>query len=236
MNVLLVIPARGGSKGIPRKNLQPVAGRPLIAYAIEHARAAVGVDRVIISTEDEEIAAVAREWGAEVLFIRPAELAADEVSLIPVIAHAARALDKTGWRAEVVVSVQPTAPLLAPHTIEAGVRMLVETRCDSVVSVRRIEHNHPYRAQQVDETGRMKPLYPGGERFLQRQDLPAFYAFSGGLYVRQRRLLEEWSGVDFCLGADRRAVIVDERESLNVDTPRDLALFRAMIEEQPAES
>lgn len=232
MSVLLVIPARGGSKGIPRKNLQPIAERPLISYAIEHALAATMVDRVVVSTEDAEIAEVARSWGADVPFMRPTELAQDHVSLIPVILHAARAMDELGWHATVVVSLQPTAPLLRLQTIDAGVRMLLSTGCDSVVSVRKVIHNHPYRVQQMDSAGCIKPLFPEGEQYLQRQDLPVFYALSGGLYVRKRQLLEDWSGDDFCLGKDRRGIEVDAHEALDIDSPLDLALFRALIEQQ----
>ena len=230
MNVLLVIPARIGSKGIPRKNLQKVAGRPLISYAIKNALAATMVDRVIVSTDDAEIAEVARTWGAEVPFMRPAELAQDHVSLVPVIAHAAQAMDELKWHATVIVSLQPTAPLLRPETIDAGVSLLLNTGCDSVVSVRRVDHNHPYWVQQMDSNNRISPLFPEGEQYLQKQDLPTFYALSGGFYVRQRCLLEQWSGHDFCLGVDRRAIEVDAQEALDIDTPLDLALFRTLME------
>jgi len=223
-----VIPARGGSKGIFRKNLQLVGGRPLISYAIEHALAAATVNQVVVSTENAEIARVAQAWGADVPFTRPAELAQDHVSLIPVIAHAMEAMNGLD-RAALVVSLQPTAPLLRPQTIDSAVRLMLETRCQSVVSVRQINHNHPYRAQEMDGLGRTKPLFQKGESYLQRQDLPAFYALTGGLYVRTRELLENWSGKDFCLGKDRRAIEVDEEEALNIDSSLDLDLFRALI-------
>lgn len=236
MSVLLVIPARGGSKGIPRKNLQPVAGRPLISYAIEHALAAATVDHVLVSTEDPEIAEVAHAWGAEVPFMRPSELAKDHISLIPVVAHAAKTTDALGWKVSVVVSLQPTAPLLRSSTIDAGVRTLLDTGCDSVVSVRKVDHNHPYRIQQMDDANRITPLLSEGEQYLQRQDLPVFYAFSGGLYVRKGQLLHDWSGGDFCLGSDRRAIEVSAEESINIDTPLDLKLFRVLLENQTSES
>ena len=110
MKVLAVIPARGGSKSIPRKNLVDVAGRPLIAWAIGAAREAKRLDRVIVSTEDEEIAETARKWGAEVPFVRPPELATDTISLIPVVQHALRAMDGLGFGADAVVSMQATSP------------------------------------------------------------------------------------------------------------------------------
>jgi CMP-N,N'-diacetyllegionaminic acid synthase len=232
LNLLLVIPARGGSKGISRKNLQLVGGRPLISYAIANALGASTVDRVIVSTEDEEIAAVALAWGAEVPFVRPAELSHDHISLIPVIAHAVKAMDDLNWNPEIVVSLQPTAPLLSCESIDAGVKILLSTGCDSVASVRKVFHNHPYRVQQMDNKGRLQLLFPQGERYLQRQDLPVFYCLSGGLYVRKRRLLEKWSGNDFCLGEDRRGVEVDEKEALNIDSPMDLELFRVLIEQR----
>ncbi len=230
MSVLLVIPARIGSKTVPRKNLKEVAGRPLISYAIENALTAKRVDRVIVSTEDAEIAEVARAWGAEVPFVRPAELAEDHVSLIPVVAHAARSMDGLNWHATVVVSLQPTAPLLRGQTLDAGIRLLLDTGCDSVVSVRRVDHNHPYWIQQMDEESRIRFYVPEGETTLQKQDLPPFYALCGSFYVRQRRLLDHYSGRDFCLGVDRRAIVVEAREALDIDTAMDMALFRTLME------
>lgn len=232
MTVLLVIPARGGSKGIPRKNLQLVGGRPLMSYAIENALGASMVDRVIVSTEDAEISAVALACGAEVPFIRPAELSQDHISLIPVIAHAVQAMDALNWHPEIVVSLQPTAPLLSRGSIDAGVKILLTTGCDSVASVRKVFHNHPHRVQQMDNNGRLQPLFPQGEQYLQRQDLPVFYCLTGGLYVRKRQLLEKWSGNNFCLGEDRRGLEVDEEEALNIDSPLDLDLFRVLIEKR----
>jgi CMP-N-acetylneuraminic acid synthetase len=150
--------------------------------------------------------------------------------LIPVIAHAAQAIDDLNWHPDIVVSLQPTAPLLSRESIDAGVQMIVTTGCDSVASVRKVFHNHPYRVQQMDNNGRLQPLFPQGEQYLQRQDLPVFYCFSGGLYVRKRRLLAEWSGGGFCLGEDHRGLEVDEKESLNIDSPLDLELFRLLIQ------
>tara|TARA_B100000676_G_C17941273_1_gene766571 strand:- start:348 stop:1058 length:711 start_codon:yes stop_codon:yes gene_type:complete len=229
VSVLIVIPARGGSKGVPRKNLQLVEGRPLISYAIEAARAAELADDIVVSTEDEEIAEAAREAGAEVPFTRPAELANDEVSLIPVAAHASRTLAAEGRPADIAVSLQPTAPLLRPESIDRAIRLCTESNCDSVTTVKEITHNHPYRAQEIDADGRLKPLIAIGESFLQKQDLPAYFSFTGGAYVRRRALLENWNGEGFCLGEDRRGVLVSEVEGLDIDTPLDLQVFRSMM-------
>lgn len=236
MKVLLVIPARGGSKGIPRKNLQQVNGQPLIAYAINNALASQMVDRVIVSTEDEEIAETAKKLGAEVPFLRPAELATDQVSLIPVVAHAAGEMVALGFAADLVVSLQPTTPFISGKIIDQAICLQKETGCDSVVSVVKVTHNHPYRVQQLREDGSLTPFFPEGEKFLQRQDLPVFYAFSGGLYSRKRQLLEHWSGKDFCLGETRRAVVVSEQEALNIDRPVDLQLFEAVLAQEGVRS
>lgn len=106
--VVAIIPARGGSKGLPRKNVRPLAGKPLIAWTIEAAKGCAGIDRVVVTTDDEEIAAVARAHGAEVPFLRPADLARDDTTTEATLKHAVEALDRDGWRADVVVFLQPT--------------------------------------------------------------------------------------------------------------------------------
>lgn len=228
MKILGVIPARGGSRTVPRKNLQRIAGRPLIAYAIGAALKSKLLDRVIVSTEDEEIAKVARKYGAEVPFMRPKELARDNVSLIPVIQHAMRYLENVGWKADVIVSIQPTSPLIEATDIDLAIDKLVKTGCDSVVSVCRIVHGHPYRALKLNGD-RVVPFVKKGQRYLQKQDLPPFYIFNGALFVRRRKVLEKWSGHDFALGKDVRAIVMDEMKSINIDTPLDLMVAKAVI-------
>ena len=188
MKVLAVIPARGGSKSIPRKNLVDVAGRPLIAWAIGAAREAKRLDRVIVSTEDEEIAETARKWGAEVPFVRPAELATDTVSLIPVVQHALRAMDGLGFRADAVVSMQATSPGLRGADLDAAVAKLEESGADSVATVLKVEHEHPYWAKRL-EGDRVRPFSAEtNESYLQRQDLPP------GLRLRRRHLRRATGG------------------------------------------
>lgn len=228
VKVLAVVPARGSSKGIPRKNLKMLAGKPLIAYILEAASQAKFLDRVIVSTEDDEIAAVARGCGAEVPFLRPQDLARDEVSLIPVVKHAMEYLDKQGWRADIVASLQPTSPLTEPEDIEKAVNKMIETGCDSVVSVGKIERYHPYRAMKL-EGDKLMPVYQEGQRFLQRQDLPPHYAFNGAIYVRSRDLLEGWDGQDFALGEDIRAIIMDREKSVDVNSPLDFLVVEAIL-------
>jgi len=229
MKILGVIPARGGSKGIPRKNLKRVAGKPLIAYATEAALKSKLLDRIIVSTEDREIARVAKRYGAEVPFIRPKKLAQDEISTIPVVQHAMKYLEKSeGWRADVIASIQPTSPLIEATDIDSAVNKLIKTGCDSVVSVSKIAHGHPYWAMKL-EGDRIIPLNPKGYRCLQKQNLPSFYVLNGALYVRKRKLLENWSGHDFALGKDVRAIVMDETKSIDIDTPLDLIIAENLI-------
>jgi CMP-N-acetylneuraminic acid synthetase len=229
MKILGIIPARGGSKNIPRKNLKIVAGKPLIAYALEAALKSKLLDRAIVFTEDQEIARVAKNLGAEVPFKRPRKLAGDEVSIIPVIRHAVRYLDKhEKWKADIIASIQPTSPLIETIDIDSAINRLIETGRDSVVSVCKIVHGHPYWAMKLEDD-RLTPLNPDGYRHLQKQDLPVFYAPNGALYVRRREVLERWRGHDFALGNDIRAIIMDETESVNVNMPLDLAVAEMLL-------
>ena len=228
MRTLVVIPARGGSKSILRKNLADVGGRPLLSYVVEAARAARRVDRVIVSTEDEEIASVAREWGAEVPFIRPQELAGDEVSLIPVLVHALHAMDAMGFASDAVLSAQPTSPFLEGSDFDTMVDKLKESGADAVASVQALEHGHPFWVKRL-EGDRVRPFNEyTNESYLQRQDLPPAFIFDGALFLRRRHVLESWSGRDFCLGQDVRAIVLGGERSLHIDDPLDLEVARAV--------
>ena len=154
MRVLGIITARGGSKGIPGKNLKLLGGKPLLHYSIEAAND-TPLDRLILSTEDQKIAEVARSLGCEVPFMRPAELARDETPHLPVIQHAARwLLEHQNYKADVVLILQPTSPLRSSADIAAALRMLELSGADSVVSVNEVSaHAHPMRMLRVDDQG-----------------------------------------------------------------------------------
>src|SRR5919202_4957182 len=143
--VLAVVPARGGSKGLPRKNLRLLAGKPLVAHAVAAGLAAELVDRVVCSTEDAEIAEAARQAGAEVPFLRPVELAQDAPEELPVFVHALAWLEQhQGWAPELVVNLRPTSPLRRPAHIDAAIRLLCESGADSVKSVC-LARQHPHK-------------------------------------------------------------------------------------------
>ena len=232
MKVLGVIPARGGSKSIPRKNLADVNGRPLLSFIIEVAQEAKELDRLVVSTDDEEIATVARKWGADVPFLRPPELATDEVDLVSVVRHAMQEMDRLGFVADAIVSLQPTSPLVESDDIDLAIQKLEDTGADSVASVLPIDHEHPFWVKRL-VGDRVLPFNEyTDESYLQRQDLPPAFIFDGGIFVRRRRLLEEWSGRDFGLGNDVRAVVLDARKSLHIDDPLHLELVRAIVRQR----
>ena len=229
MRTIVVIPARGGSKAIPRKNLVDLGGRPLIAWSIETAltiQTTGFVDQVVVSTEDKEISQVARKYGADLPFVRPAKLAEDEISIIPVLQNA---LENLGWPIDYILSLQPTAPFVKASSLIDAINLIKSTGCDSVVSVTRIHHAHPYRVYSLTENKALNPLFKQGERYLQKQDLPPYHTFSGGFYLRKAKLLLSWNNKDFCLGDDIRGLELDSKESLDIDSIEDLEYCRHVI-------
>jgi CMP-N,N'-diacetyllegionaminic acid synthase len=219
-HVLALIPARGGSKGIPGKNIRLLAGRPLIAYAVDAARASGIVDRVVLSTDSEEIAAIGRASGAEVPFLRPAELAGDASPMLPVLQHAVGVLEQAGWRPEIILLLQPTSPLRTPAHLAAAVGLLRATNADSVVSVAEVpRHLSPDYVMRI-ERGCLVPFLPGGATVTRRQDARVAYVRDGTVYACWRRTLVEHGSI---YGRDCRPLVVAAAESVTIDTPADWA-------------
>jgi len=188
MTVLGVITARGGSKGLPGKNLKPLAGTPLIAYSIHAARASGVVDRLILSTDDPAIVDAGRALGCEVPFLRPAELARDETPHLPVLQHAVRWMaEHQDYHPDAVLILQPTSPLRRPEDIRAAVDLLGQSGADAVVSVSPVAaHAHPMRMLQVDAGGEARLFVTGQpvrQRINRRQDLPPAWMMNGAIYL-----------------------------------------------------
>jgi CMP-N-acetylneuraminic acid synthetase len=213
-NVFGIIPARGGSKGVLRKNIRWVAERPLIAYTIEAARQSRVLTDYLVSTDDEEIAQVARREGAEVL-MRPAALAADDTPMVPVIKHA---LAHRG-ACDVVVILQPTAPLRTAADIDTAVHILRHSGADTVVSVYEVDDHHPSRMYKL--RGNCLVPYDQEPPNRLRQSLPPVYHRNGAVYVcRAAVILEQ----DTTLGVHLRPYVMPRTRSVNIDDEFDLAI------------
>jgi len=175
--ILVIILARGGSKRFPGKNLAPLLGKPLIVHPILAAKGAKRVERVIVSTDDEPIAEVAKEYGAEVPFMRPSELASDEARAIDAVRFTVQELKKReGYHADYIVTLQPTTPVVEPRQIDAAVELAIEKQADSVVNVSTVDTiNHPYNIREVRADGTMRFWQEELHYSVASKDRPVFY-------------------------------------------------------------
>jgi len=235
MRVLGIITARGGSKGIPGKNLKMLGGRPLLDYTIDAAND-TPLDRLILSTEDKKIADLARSLGCEVPFMRPAELARDETPHLPVIQHAAKwLLEHEGYKADVVLTLQPTSPLRSSADIAAALRMLELSGADSVVSVSEVSaHAHPMRMLRVDDSGHAV-LFATGQpvrtRINRRQDLPKAWVMNGAVYACRTDVL--FADEPSLYGDRVVAYPMPAERSISIDTDDDWAEAERALARQP---
>ena len=226
--VLAIVPARGGSKGVPRKNVSELTpGRTLLDYVAHAVQSTVGVDKVILSTEDDEVAALGKRAGLEVPFMRPRELAADDTPMLPVVQHAIGHVVSTGWTPEYVVLLQPTSPLRRGKHIDDALSLLMTKGADSVVTVVEVpRHLSPDYVMKIED-GALRPFLPEGARVTRRQDVrPAFYR-DGTVYAFRRDTIDRFGNIygDRCL-----PLVIDARDSLSIDSPEDWAEARRRLE------
>ena len=208
-----VIPARGGSKGIPYKNIQKLGGRPLISYTIEAALKSKSLSKVIVSTDDARIAEISRSFGAEVPFLRPADLAKDDTPSLSVIQHAVKYIEDTERCVlDVIVILQPTSPLRNEKYIDDAVEKLLKTGVDSVVTVCKVKH-HPFWSF-IAKGDSLYPFSMKGIAVNKRQDLPEIYGLNGAVYAVRRNVLFEQNSV---FGRETKAVVMSEEESVDID-------------------
>jgi CMP-N,N'-diacetyllegionaminic acid synthase len=227
--VLGLVPARSGSKGVPGKNIRPLAGRPLLAYTADAARASGAIDRLVLSTDAEEIADAGRRAGLEVPFLRPADLAEDTTPMARVIEHALATLRAGGWEPEIIVLLQPTSPFRRPAHIAAAVTMLGETGCDSVVTVVEVpRHLSPDYVMRIED-GRLRPFLPGGAGYSRRQDARPAYYRDGTVYAFWTRTLSRHGSI---YGPDARPMLLTAAESLSIDTEEDWAAAERRLAER----
>ena len=224
--MLAVIPARGGSKGVPNKNIKELAGKPLIAYTIESAVKSSVFEKVIVSTDSDEIAKISIRYGAEVPFVRPAEISGDLVSSDDVILHALDFYKKRGIHFEYVCKLQPTSPLRNEEHIREAYRMLCEKEADFVVSVCECEHS-PLWSGTLDESLSLDGFIKEDVKRTCRQELPSFYRLNGAIYMGKTKA--------FCdnrnfLGTNGFAYIMTQEESVDIDSRLDFTIAELLMQ------
>lgn len=220
MRVLGVIPARGGSKGVPRKNVASVAGKPMLQWTAEAALGARSLTRVIVSTEDAEIATIARACGVEVPFERPMDLAADDTPSLDVVQHAVRTLEASGDTFDAVCLLQPTNPARGSDVIDACIDLFETSGADSVVTVLSVPADHnPHWTYLRRPDGSLQLATGGLEPIPRRQLLPEAFHREGSVYVVRRNVLMDRGSL---YGDKVVGYAVDPALSVNVDGPEDL--------------
>jgi CMP-N,N'-diacetyllegionaminic acid synthase len=219
--MLALIPARGGSRGIPRKNVKEFLGRPLLAWAVDAAQASGVCERIVVSTEDEEIASIGRAAGAEVPFIRPAELASDEASTAVVARHALDALRVSdGWQPEHVLVLEPTSPARRPEHVREAAALLREA--DSVASISEVPHHYtPSKVLRLSADGAIEGAdgTPVMNMIHRRQDLPPAYAFNGVVFGCHAGLLR--NDPPTLWGKRVAGYVMDPGYAIDLDRPED---------------
>jgi CMP-N-acetylneuraminic acid synthetase len=216
--VLALVPARGGSKGIPDKNIRPLAGRTLLEYAARASTESGVIDRTVLSTDSERIAEEGRRVGLEVPFLRPFALAQDDTPMLPVIEHAVDFLAGQGWDPEIIVLLQPTSPLRTAAHVRAAVQELRDSGADSVVTVVELpRHLSPDYVMRVEE-GRLVPFLPEGTSITRRQDARRAFVRDGTVYVFWAKTLRESHSI---YGRTCRPLVVPAEASITIDSPED---------------
>jgi len=228
--ILGLIPARGGSKSIPGKNIVPLAGRAMLAYTCEAALRSRELTRTIISTDDEGIAQIGRACGLEVPFVRPAELADDDTPSLRVAQHALQWLiDHEAWRPDIMVLLQPTSPLRQAHHIDAALKLMIQAGADTVVSVVEVPHRFsPYAVMRLQD-GSLHPFWDEPVAFdrFRRQSVPVLYARNGPAILATR--VNVIANSDTFYGPHTIPYVMTVEDSVDIDTPFDLRLAEWLL-------
>ncbi len=229
MRILGIVPARGGSKGIPRKNLEDVCGRPLIAWSIESGQLLLAnnvLARCVVSTDDEEIAAVARAYGADVPFLRPTEAATDTAKALAYVLHALDTLEPIDGPYDAVMILQPTSPRRDPAAIASAVTQLASTDADSLISCYQEDYINELVMYEDEDNGRIRPRHPNHNKGVRRQEHGPLMVRNGAVYVTRVPYLRA-TGQLVC---DHPVLLrMRKIDSIDVDTPDDLELLRALL-------
>jgi len=230
MVTLCLITARGGSKGIPDKNIKPLAGKPLLAWSVEQARQSGVCDRIVISTDSPAIAEIARQYGAEAPFLRPAELATDTAPHILSVLHALTWLKENDhWEPDVVILLQPTSPLRLPEDIRGAHEQLHASGAPAVIGICEAE-SHPYLVKRLTPEGRLENFIDHGIAYPRRQDLPPAYRPNGAVYVnRTESLVRDQTFIP----PGTHGYVMPVSRSLDIDTLWEFNLAEILLENPP---
>jgi len=227
MKVLVIIPARGGSKGIPRKNIKPLGGKPLICHTIDCARQVVADDDICVSTDDAEIIRCVEDYGLKVPFVRPAELATDTSGTYEVLLHALEYYEHQGMRYDAIVLLQNTSPFRYGEHVKEALK-LYRSDIDMVVSVKETASNPYYNCFEEDEHGFLH-ISKGDGLFTRRQDVPKAYEYNGAIYVINPDSLKKMPLGKF---PKRVKYVMDDLHSLDLDTMIDWKFAEFLIDEK----
>jgi len=226
MEILAIIPARGGSKGLPGKNTRSLAGIPLITYTIKAAMESKSITRIIVSTDDESISTVATEAGAEVPFLRPANLSGDQASGIDTCLHALEyANNKLDYQPEHVAYLQPTSPLRTASDIDTAANLLTQSGADSVISLKAVTE-YPQWMKTMDVEHRINPLFELSEIATTRQNLEKSYILNGAIYLSTTPSLKNNKSF---YGDDTRGYLMPDERSIDIDTLNDFYIAEALL-------
>lgn len=230
--ILVFIPARGGSKRFPKKNLASLNGKPLLSYPIDAAKQVSRVDRVIVSTDNEEIASLARSLGAEVPFTRPEEFATDQSPVIDSVVHAVKELEaKEGYKPDYVILLQTVTPRILPEHLEKAIDLAIEKNADSVVNVCELDTaNHPYNIRQINEDGSTSFWQETLHYDLLGKPKPKFY-HAANLWLTSRETLLNEHRLE---GKKNFSVVIDRKFANDIDYPADLELLETIIRSEDA--
>lgn len=221
MSLLAVIPARGGSKGIPRKNIKSLCGKPLISWTIDTAKQAKCIDRIIVSTDDDEIARLAKDLEVDVPFLRPKELSTDDAPSIATVLHVINKFPDYEW----VMLLQPTSPLRSVGDIEGIWELCTKEGASSAASVSEVT-DHPHWMYQKNTRGYLEPLLNHHVPSNQRQKLPDTYVLNGAIYLARSKWLMEHGKF---IGQDTLGFIMPQDRSIDIDTTFDWSLAEFLI-------
>lgn len=237
MEILAIIPARGGSKSIPGKNIKLLVGKPLIAWTIEEAKKSKLLTRIIVSTDDLEIAEVAREYGAEVPFLRPAEISQDFSTDIEFLLHALDFLkEEENYEPEIVLRLPPTSPMRTASHIDEGIQKLLDTpEADAVRPICEAP-KHPYKLWKISSDGQwLEPFLPkeftgvAEPHNLPRQLFPKVYIHTGAMDVMRLRTIRELKSTS---GKKLTYFFMESEDSINIDTPLDFELAEILMKKR----